>query len=449
MSSCLSGGGGRAAYGFDLDIVVKSSSSSPTTSSSRSTHSSPSSTLSEACNSPLAISTKRARTPRKRPNQTYNEAAALLSTVYPSIFSAKSLPKLCKKKNSRPSEDAFSEPIAELLPPFPAIGDAGFLLQQYVPDEPSPRIELRPTSSSERSSACLSPASADLPEADSPGGLVDDDFDAESILDEEVGEGIDSIMGNLSFKPSNGGAGGGGDLAHPNPLFGYGIGGIFKFRHGYRGNMRRALKRADDGEWWRSPTVEVLKIAPKLKPAAAPPPSPTADKKKKKKVQKVERVDKVLDRAARVGENTEEEEAKEKTQPPPVAAALKPSLSLKLNYEDVLKAWSGRGSPFSGDVGSSEDPADNIVRPSLLLRFTPRSLVHSFILHFSSAFEDSSALHSLASPPTLGRRDCLRSSCSRRRRRPPAASGRRASSATRRSGGPASSPRRSATRSAR
>ncbi|CAA6671142.1 unnamed protein product [Spirodela intermedia] len=343
MSSCLSGGGGRAAYGFDLDIVVKSSSSSPTTSSSRSTHSSPSSTLSEACNSPLAISTKRARTPRKRPNQTYNEAAALLSTVYPNIFSAKSLPKLCKKKNPRPLEDTFSEPTAELLPTFPAIGDAGFLLQQYVPDEPSPRIELRPTSSSERSSACLSPTSADLPEANSPAGLVeDDDFDAESILDEEVGEGIDSIMGNLSFKATNGG-GGGGDSAHPNPLFGYGIGGIFKFRHGYRGNMRRALKRADDSEWWRSPTVEVLKIAPKLKPAVAPPPSPTADKKKKKKVQKVERVDKVLDRAARVGEKTEEEEAKEKTQPP--HTALKPSLSLKLNYEDVLKAWSGRGLP--------------------------------------------------------------------------------------------------------
>uniref|UniRef100_A0A0V0H243 Putative ovule protein n=1 Tax=Solanum chacoense TaxID=4108 RepID=A0A0V0H243_SOLCH len=78
MSSCLAGGG-RAAYKLDLEII-KSPSTSWTSQSS-----SPSSTLSESSNSPIAISTRKPRTPRKRPNQTYNEAAALLSTVYPKI----------------------------------------------------------------------------------------------------------------------------------------------------------------------------------------------------------------------------------------------------------------------------------------------------------------------------------------------------------------------------
>lgn len=311
MSSCLSGG--ATAYGFDLDIVVNKPSSSPT-SSSRSTHSSPSSTLSEACNSPLAISTKRARAPRKRPNQTYNEAAALLSTVYPNIFPSKNLPKLSKKQSS--PLNSFSEPHSDLLSHFPAIAETSFSLLY----EPTPSTEQRPTSSSERcSSACLSPT------APSKLHEEDDDFDAESILDEEIGEGIDSIMGNLSFKSS-------APESHQNPFSGYGIGGILKLR---QGTMRRALKRGDEGEWWRSPTVEVLKIAPKLKQSLP-------EKKKKKKVQKVERIDKTLKMEDNLEREEDEEEEEEREK-------IKPSLCLKLNYEDVLRDWSNRGSPFSGD----------------------------------------------------------------------------------------------------
>ncbi|XP_078443244.1 protein CHLOROPLAST IMPORT APPARATUS 2-like isoform X2 [Wolffia australiana] len=259
MSSCLSGG---RAYGFDLEMVVKpSSSSSPTSSSRSTTQSSPSSTLSEACNSPLAISTKRARGPRKRPNQTYNEAAALLSTAYPAIFPAEPLPS---------HRRAISEPGLVLrAPALPAAWPA--------PAEP--------------------PAE-------------DDDFDAESILDEEVGEGIDSIMGNLSFCSSAAGAA----AEEQNPLLGYGVGGLLKLRQG----LRRALKRGDEGEWWRTPAVEVVEIAPKR--------SASPEKKKKKK----------------------------KAVAPPEEEAAPPPLSLRLNYDDVALAWSGRGSPFSDSTAKGE-----------------------------------------------------------------------------------------------
>ncbi|EPS64863.1 hypothetical protein M569_09917, partial [Genlisea aurea] len=80
--------GGGTAYRLeplDLDFIK----SPPSNSWLSNTSSSPSSTLSEATNSPLVISTRKPRTPRKRPNQTYNEAAAILSTVYPKIFPAK------------------------------------------------------------------------------------------------------------------------------------------------------------------------------------------------------------------------------------------------------------------------------------------------------------------------------------------------------------------------
>ncbi|THU52105.1 hypothetical protein C4D60_Mb10t00510 [Musa balbisiana] len=188
MSACLSGGGGGRTYGFDLDIVKPSSSSL-----GRSLHSSsPSSTLSESSNLPLAISIKKARTPRKRPNQAYNEAAALLSTIYPSVFSAKELKKL--SKNTRPF-DSFPE-FSELLPPFPVLEDAAVLIHKPQSEKPAAiRLELKHKNPVEE---CTSQMSSVSQKPNSPDPLHDY-FDAESILDEEVEEGIDSIMGNLSM----------------------------------------------------------------------------------------------------------------------------------------------------------------------------------------------------------------------------------------------------------
>ncbi|WOL05318.1 protein CHLOROPLAST IMPORT APPARATUS 2-like isoform X2 [Canna indica] len=89
------------------------------------TSSSPSSTLSDSSNSPRRISIKKAGAPRKRPNQTYNEAAALLSTIYPNVFSTKSLKRLSKNIIVA----SFPE-SSDLLPPLPILSDAAFLIHQ-------------------------------------------------------------------------------------------------------------------------------------------------------------------------------------------------------------------------------------------------------------------------------------------------------------------------------
>lgn len=329
MSSCLSGGG--RTYGFDLDIVK---SSSPT----RSSHSSsPSSNVSESSNPPLAICTRKPRTPRKRPNQTYNEAAAILSTIYPNIFSTKNLRKPCKHLKSY---DLFSE-SPELLPPFPAIDNAGFLLHQPKPEKPISQIESKPANCGEK--ACQSPVEVDF-QHNSPicCDKYEEDFDAESILDEEIEEGlsIDSIMGNLSvnndsYDDSNNYSGQFNNY-YGNPM-GLGFGGKFAFEFGFGFRLGRgvkALRQVDDSDWWRNPTVDVLDIFPK--------PKPSEKKKKKKKVE----VEKLKD----ITLNEED---------------LKAGLCLKLNYDEVLNAWSDRGSPFSNETpkaDSTESSPDAIAR---------------------------------------------------------------------------------------
>ncbi|XP_068637464.1 protein CHLOROPLAST IMPORT APPARATUS 2-like isoform X2 [Aristolochia californica] len=328
MSTCLTSAG--RTYSLDLDIVK-----SPST-SSRSSQSSPSSTLSESSNSPLTITTRKPRTPRKRPNQTYTEAAALLSSIYPNIFSTKNLRKLCKHTKSY---DSFVE-SPELLPTFPAFDNAGFLLYDGIPEKPTSRFVPKHVDSCEKT--CRSPIENEC-QLNSPSQCTeyDDDFDAESILDEEIEGGIDSIMGNLSVdndsydeandqKPQSAG--------YYANLMRLGLGGRFDFAFGLP-NVR-ALRRVDDGEWWRTPTVEVLNISPKFKPAEK--------KKKKKKIEEVERASK----------------ESEQSRPPEEASYpvenQRQKLGLKLNYEEVLKEWSPRDSPYAEDF-SPESPADAII----------------------------------------------------------------------------------------
>lgn len=385
MSSCLSGGG-RAPYGFDLDIVktaVPSSSPSPRSSSHSS---SPSSTLSESSNSPLAISTKKPRTQRKRPNQTYSEAAALLAKIYPNIFSTKNL----RNKHSATRFTSFSdhrhylvEPPAELLPAFPPLADAAFLLQGPAAAEMVPPSLFDPKSVADSvpKSCCWSPTGSDLSYADrpcsSPASCLedgDDDFDAESILDEEVGEGIDSIMGDIkSCGDSDGGIEAEAPLNYAdqiNPYLGHPMALKFYsgFGFGFSGNITAALRRGGGGDWWcSSATVEMQNIVPKL----SKPPSPEK-KKKKKKLEKLEKVEEKLNAAATAekGDNadstarglkSEEEDSSTSKKPP---GNLKPALSLKLNFDGVLKEWSDRGSPFSEASDSAESPSDIIARLS-------------------------------------------------------------------------------------
>ncbi|XP_042424891.1 protein CHLOROPLAST IMPORT APPARATUS 2-like [Zingiber officinale] len=186
MTSCLcsgTGGGGRSC-GFD---IVKSTSSSWSHSLESSSSSSPSSALSESSNSPtLAISIKRERTPRKRPNQTYNEATAILSATYPVVFSA--------GKTARPSVSIptnpfhpFSEP-PDLLPPLPILNDAAFLIPNPNPPSPAAATHFHlksKTYATVSKDSAESPASEVSWEPKSPAHPIEEDFDPESILEAE------------------------------------------------------------------------------------------------------------------------------------------------------------------------------------------------------------------------------------------------------------------------
>ncbi|KAJ9550729.1 hypothetical protein OSB04_014774 [Centaurea solstitialis] len=199
MSSCLSGGTGRA-YGFDIENIVKCPS---TTTSSRTSHSSsPSSTLSESSNSPRAISNRKPRTPRKRPNQTYNEAAVLLSIACPKVFSTKNLTKTTTNNNlskfNGQNGNSLNEPPPELLLPFPVIENSGFLLHRPITEKPGSLFESKARSPREfeyRNWNSNSNSNSGSDSMELGDGYHEDDFDTESMLDEEIEEGIDSIMG--------------------------------------------------------------------------------------------------------------------------------------------------------------------------------------------------------------------------------------------------------------
>ncbi|XP_059460043.1 protein CHLOROPLAST IMPORT APPARATUS 2-like isoform X2 [Corylus avellana] len=334
MSSCLSGGSGRT-YALDLDIVK-----SPSTSTRTSHSSSPSSTLSESSNYPLAISTRKPRTSRKRPNQTYNEAAALLSTAYPNIFSPK---HLTKPRKFTAQHESFLAESSELLLPFRVIDSSGFLLHQPIQEKPSFQIQSKVANFCEK--PCQSPGEVDF-QANSL-ELCDgyeEDFDAESILDEEIEEGIDSIMGNLSVGTDavdDSCSGGQKNSWYGNPIpMGLGFGGKFEMGFGMRrGGGVRALRHVDEGNWWSFPVVDVRQISPKFHRHSS-----GSAEKKKKKVEKPPAM-----------ELKNKELPKENSTPKPNSGLL-----LKLNFDEVLNAWSDRGSPFSDDFPGFELPGNDV-----------------------------------------------------------------------------------------
>ncbi|KAI9392330.1 hypothetical protein POPTR_006G075200v4 [Populus trichocarpa] len=370
-SPCISGGG--RTYGFDLEIVKSSS-----TSSTRTSHtSSPSSTISESSNSPLAISTRKSRTPRKRPNQTYNEAAALLSTAYPNIFSTKHLTK--SSKFTKPQDNSLLlDQSSDLLLPFRVFDNSGFLIHQPIQGKPSYGNESRFANFTDKSS-CQSSGEVDFHgnSVELCDGL-DEDFDAESILDEEFEEGIDSIMGHSSIGnemvdevPNGISSSFGGQMnSWYGSSMGYNFGGKSQYGHGIA--MRRgvrALRHVDEGNWWDFPIVDMLQISPRLTTTVAatanansnngpecnsipkPKPKPklklkpnSSSEKKKKKVEKP---------AVMEEKNVElkdENPVKENSIP-----QSSQGLILKLNYDHVLSEWSDRGSPFSDEsMGCAE-----------------------------------------------------------------------------------------------
>ncbi|XP_027156352.1 protein CHLOROPLAST IMPORT APPARATUS 2-like isoform X1 [Coffea eugenioides] len=376
MSSCLSGGG--RAYRLHLEIIK-----SPTTSWT-SQSSSPSSTLSESSNSPIAISTRKPRTPRKRPNQTYNEAAALLSTAYPKIFSTKHLTKPCKfTKQQYP----FSYEPSDLLLPFPVIDNSSFLIHHPpVLEKPnSYPIEQKMASSCEK--PCQSPGEINSKMNFSE--VSDDfneDFDAESILDEEIEQGIDSIMGNLGVENEAVDESNtfcyGTNTSQIGTCYGYPVGLGFGVNSEYgnfgmRNNHIRAFRNSDEGDWW-FPIVNVRDITPRFhKPPA---------EKKKKKVEKTVELKNLAEPSSVTAKETlissssaramkqnsgpaqklakdkvkdkdkDKEEEEEPNEPKPNVG----SLLLKLNYDNVLTAWSDGPSPFADDSPVAEASGNDL-----------------------------------------------------------------------------------------
>ncbi|KAK1414078.1 hypothetical protein QVD17_29817 [Tagetes erecta] len=292
MSSCLSGG-----YRFDLENIVKSSSSS-STSSRHSNSSSPSSTVSESSNLITAVLTRKPRTPRKRPNQTYTEAATLLSTACPTIFS---IHKKTSKQSKLPNQHThfFSEP-PELLLPIP-------VAEKPVKVKPEIDFNWSPNWSHNSSSLELSEG-------------YQEDFETESMLDEEIGEGIDCIMGKSDSMVENDGI---FDVKseYNNTCYGYPVGlGLWgnlelNFGFGLRNGVR-ALRNVDEGNWWRFPAVNVMDILP---PETKSEKSPIEKKK-------------LESESSIVGEER-------------MSLENRNLLMLKLNYDEVLNAWSDKGSP--------------------------------------------------------------------------------------------------------
>ncbi|KAK4483751.1 hypothetical protein RD792_010953 [Penstemon davidsonii] len=329
MSSILSGGG-RAYSTLNLDIIKSPSTSWISNSSS------PSSTLSESSNSPLTISTRKPRTPRKRPNQIYNEAAAILSTAHPKIFPTNKFTK--KTYDSCNKNPIFFEPTSELLIPFGVIDSSGFLLHD-PPILERPSFPIEPKGFEK---PCLSPGeitSSNGNFSETCDGCIED-FEAESILDEEIEEGIiDSIMGNLSSvenESTNDTTSSSSTLRMNSCTYGYPVGLGFDFGNGMRRELR-AIRDVDEGDWWRFPSVNVLDITPKIE-------KNSIEKKKKKKKVEIKNSEKLENLTA------DEESIPQKNA----------GLLLKLNYDSVLNEWSDKDSPFSGDAPGSESAGNDV-----------------------------------------------------------------------------------------
>ncbi|AEE85140.1 unnamed protein product [Arabidopsis thaliana] len=328
MSSC--------AYSFELEMM-KSPPSNNTPS--------PSSTISETNSPPFSISTRRPRTPRKRPNQTYDEAAALLSTAYPKIFSSKKAKTQIFGTNKSPLSD-YDE-ASQLLLPYVSIEENEFLFNPTIPTKTEHFLEQKEVS---------------FDDLEVNGFGVLDDFDAESILDEEIEEGIDSFMGNIESND--------GDRENC-----YRVGRLEEImKNAWNGRfrlglgLRSSLRQNNDENWWKFPTVEFDQISPRIQTTAAAAAddgqsnvvdsskiktivTAEGDKKKKKKKKK-----KKVAPAAAESKSSEVTDSNPKLE-------QRVSPLLKLDYDGVLEAWSGKESPFSDEIlGSDADGVDFHVR---------------------------------------------------------------------------------------
>lgn len=165
-------------------------------------------------------------------------------------------------------------------------------------------------------------------------------------MDEEIEEGIDSIMGNLSVSKENS-----DELTNKDWKFRFRFDGKSQgFGNGIMRKGVRAFRQGNEGNWWCFPIVDMLQISPRL--STKVPDSILKPKLKLKSVAKLNSGDKKKTKEENpAAELKNLESGKEKSEPESSAAGL----MLKLNYDGVLDAWSGRGSPFSDEFSGSDD----------------------------------------------------------------------------------------------
>lgn len=128
-------------------------------------------------------------------------------------------------------------------------------------------------------------------------------------------------------------------------------------------NLTTALRDNGNGDWWSSsPTVEMQNIVPNLKKIS------TSPKKKKNQKKNVKQSmtnlttqnsnKKILDKSLSFSSTTSSSSSSTAK-----VVSLKPALSLTLNYDGVIRDWSGH--VFS-EVADSVSPADIIVSSPFL-----------------------------------------------------------------------------------
>ncbi|KAF3592723.1 hypothetical protein DY000_02027335 [Brassica cretica] len=311
MSSCLSGG---ATYTFELGMMK----SPPSRAASSHNTPSPSSTVSESNSPPFTISTRRPRTRRKRPNQTYNEAAALLSIACPKIFSS---------KRRAPSDTLF----LGIKSPLSDYDEASQLLLPFDTIEKvfNPAIQTQPYQFLEKKEFSFN---SEVTRFESL-----DDFDAESIIldDEDFEEGIDSFMGS---NESNAGE------CTTMPWYGSSIGfdsvTNFPLELGLRSSLRED-DGDDDASLCRYPTVELEHISPRIQTTTTA--AALADDGKSDAVDSIK--SKMIVTVA-----VEKKKKTTKKSVEDLKTEKRVSTFLKLDYDRVLEAWSDKESPFSDEI---------------------------------------------------------------------------------------------------
>jgi hypothetical protein len=313
--------------------------------------------------------------------------------MYPSVFPAASGPEAAPPRLLGLASALADDPdCSDLLPPFPVLDQAAFLLrdlpQPQTPPMPMPMSPVPAKSCpspaavnsvfSEFRDPAPSPATPEAAAADEPGELDfddDDSFDADSILcgvDESAAEGIDGIMGKLSMENNAAAAAASSTnsnlsrskMIHPylRSLMVLGL----SFRHDQR-SINQALKRHNvDPEWWMCPAIPVKDVA--LPPPPPPPPLVAKPIVLEKKKGKKKLLDSLYKDVTTVHCKKEEEWTPDFDNGGTGVLALpKTGLGLRLNTERVLKAWCGRGSVFAdsnrnaSDLPLSSAHVDNVV----------------------------------------------------------------------------------------